>query len=191
MDKEVYELIDTALKIGLGAIIAGISAYLLSNSKFNNEAKKEARDSVRKLLSEAANKIEKARHKIEELNHPFWEHVIDGSGEGRNDSTKKCLVMRLEANAMPSEVSAISSLLGLSDLKSLMDEVGDELNEAYETIATHGAFESAEKLNAEKTLADEIFSKCLNNICRGLQKYLTSQGSNATSWLDALTRAAA
>jgi hypothetical protein len=166
LEKEVYELLDTALKIGLGALISGTAAYFLANQKYNNDLKKESRASVRLLLSEAASKIEKARHTIEESNHPFWEHVIDRSDEGRNESTKNCLSKRLEASALLSEVCAISSLLGLTELREHLDIACEKLDDAYQTIASDGAFESADKLNSEMEEIVDIFSKCLDKISK-------------------------
>ena len=76
MNTEVYNLIDTAIKIGLGAIITGLSAFILSNNNFKNETQKKINESRKGLLLDAAIKIEKANYKFEESDHPLWEHVV-------------------------------------------------------------------------------------------------------------------
>lgn len=73
MDKEILAIIDTAVKIGLGALISGLGGYLVTSSNQSHEDKKELRN--RKL-----NIIESAAEHTHEYINSFKDllSVIDG-----------------------------------------------------------------------------------------------------------------
>lgn len=60
MPKEIIDVLDTAVKIGLGALISGVAAYLAAKSNHKNEKEKE-------LLNRRLNKIEHASENIDEF----------------------------------------------------------------------------------------------------------------------------
>ena len=60
MDKEIIEIIDTSVKIGLGALITGISAYLLNRQNHNHELIKVDNTELRITVKEMVASIEKA-----------------------------------------------------------------------------------------------------------------------------------
>ena len=53
------EIIDTAIKIGLGALISGIAAFLIARLNHNKEIEKIRANRRRELLEEIAEKVEK------------------------------------------------------------------------------------------------------------------------------------
>ena len=58
MDKEILDVIDTAVKIGFGAAIAGISTYLLSVKSYQNERLKYHEQDRRDLVKNMATSFE-------------------------------------------------------------------------------------------------------------------------------------
>lgn len=52
--KEIYELIDTALKIGLGALISGLATYFVTKSSQKHEVSKEKLNRKMQILEEAS-----------------------------------------------------------------------------------------------------------------------------------------
>ncbi|MCJ8326258.1 MAG: hypothetical protein MJK08_04065 [Campylobacterales bacterium] len=56
--KDFYEIIDTALKIGLGALIGGVSSFITLKSNQKHEIVKEKMAYKLKLLNEASNTID-------------------------------------------------------------------------------------------------------------------------------------
>ena len=56
------EVVDSAVKIGLGALIAGIIAFLLSSTQHRNELKKAKVEREFEMLKEVAEKIEFFNH---------------------------------------------------------------------------------------------------------------------------------
>jgi|TARA_B110000091_G_C13784381_1_gene462631 hypothetical protein len=58
MDKELAEIIDTSIKIGLGALITGISAFYLNRQKHNHELTKATNAELRSTMKEMITYIE-------------------------------------------------------------------------------------------------------------------------------------
>ena len=56
------EVVDSAVKIGLGALIAGVIAFLLSSTQHRNELKKAKVDREFEMLKEVAEKVESFNH---------------------------------------------------------------------------------------------------------------------------------
>ncbi|WP_250163108.1 hypothetical protein [Psychrobacter sp. WY6] len=52
------EVVDSAVKIGLGALIAGVIAFLLSSTQHRNELKKAKIEREFEMLKEVAEKVE-------------------------------------------------------------------------------------------------------------------------------------
>ena len=67
MEKETYELLDTAIKIGLGALIAGVSAYFLSIRNLKNDLKKRTVEDKNLLIKEFAFKLEEIESSSNEV----------------------------------------------------------------------------------------------------------------------------
>lgn len=66
------EIIDTAIKIGLGALITGICTYWNQKSHSNHLKEKENYEYNRKLLEQVSNDIEHITH----LALKIWSHMI-------------------------------------------------------------------------------------------------------------------
>lgn len=58
MPKEILDVIDTAVKIGLGALISGISTYRITKNNHIHENKKNAKDKKIDILECASEEIE-------------------------------------------------------------------------------------------------------------------------------------
>ncbi|WP_352309524.1 hypothetical protein [Psychrobacter sp. W2-37-MNA-CIBAN-0211] len=56
------EVVDSAVKIGLGALIAGIIAFILSSTQHRNELKKSKVEREFEMLKEVAEKVEIFNH---------------------------------------------------------------------------------------------------------------------------------
>ena len=66
------EVLDTSVKIGLGALISGAAAYFLAKLNHNREIEKERLRRRRELFEEVAEQIEKFTHIVLK----FWGTVI-------------------------------------------------------------------------------------------------------------------
>ncbi|WP_201529500.1 hypothetical protein [Psychrobacter frigidicola] len=67
------EVVDSAVKIGLGALIAGVIAFLLSSTQHRNELKKAKVEREFEMLKEVAKKVEI----VNSITLNYWAFVTD------------------------------------------------------------------------------------------------------------------
>ena len=67
------EVVDSAVKIGLGALITGVIAFLLSTTQHRNDRKKAKIDREFEMLKEVAEKVESFNH----IALRYWALVTD------------------------------------------------------------------------------------------------------------------
>lgn len=67
------EVIDTAVKIGLGALISGITTYWVTNLKHKQDRQKEFSSKERLLLEEVAQQVEAINH----VYLKYWALVVE------------------------------------------------------------------------------------------------------------------
>lgn len=137
MATTVLEIIDTAVKIGLGALITGSFAYFMSNKKYNNEMLQTKLDAKRLLIKEATLCYEDA---FSHMN--CWSHEFRKNG-GRNidASTAKSIAESLiKAKVSMNSAESSTRLAGLTPLA-----------ECYENYSTH-----IDEMNLICTTEDEI-----------------------------------
>ncbi|EMP4115396.1 hypothetical protein CGJ90_22210 [Vibrio parahaemolyticus] len=164
METEVYQLIDTALKIGLGAFITGASGYLLMVSKHNHENKIALRTEHVSTLRELAIKIEQARNLFDHATHPYWLKVAERDISNVTEATKLALDRKKEALAVLREVRAICALLSINENVKLLDEADELVDLAYQKLAQSNPFECADEVNAIMAEVDQKLVKCLEKL---------------------------
>lgn len=108
MTPEMYEIPDTAVKIGLGAIISVCGAMLIAHLDFGRQMKKDKRTRTISLLEDLASKIGTSKYKLDEAVHSFWEQVSDPDTVSSRDAIKKSMAIYLESIAAVGQAQAIS-----------------------------------------------------------------------------------
>ncbi|GHY59632.1 hypothetical protein VCSRO24_3526 [Vibrio cholerae] len=148
MEKEVFALLDTALKIGLGALISGFSAYFLAKSNFNQANVVDKRARTIQFLQDIATGIESARINHEKATHPYWYRAsaVDSEFEG---ATKESLDYLSQSMADVGKARAIASLLDLDPIKQSLKQAEEVLENIFEDVATLDATKIADELNAQ------------------------------------------
>ncbi|WP_286258370.1 hypothetical protein [Pseudoalteromonas apostichopi] len=77
MSKEILDLVDTSIKIGLGAVISGITTYFITRINYKNSLSKEQRDHSRLLSKERRDfKARIAEQSLESID-PFLTNLSD------------------------------------------------------------------------------------------------------------------
>ncbi|KJZ12304.1 hypothetical protein TW85_16055 [Marinomonas sp. S3726] len=138
MDKELYSLVDTAIKIGLGAIITGFSAYILALRNHKSDLNKKAYEDRGLLIKELAFKLED----VESSTNDAALHFSNGN------------VTQAKAALVPGSQSAysaraISNLIGddnlVNDLEKIclvIERIFHELNRQNPSIKELGSLGS-------------------------------------------------
>ena len=107
------EVIDSAVKIGLGASITAVAGYLALSRSHRNEVRKAANEDRRSLLRTAAGLLEQATALVNLATYTFA-HVPDGTS-----SNTKQLVEAIN------KLGEARSLAVLSGARQLADEIAN------------------------------------------------------------------
>ena len=167
MDKDILEIIDTAVKIGLGALISGASAYFLSLSKYNKEKKKDKRDNTMKLIKEIALNIQGANHKLSEAAHPFWNQAVKREPDKFAETTRQSISLLMESLSLINQADAIASLLNIKVLRAHLKTLSKSINDIYEITASVNLFANENKINEINTKLENVnsfFEKCFDEL---------------------------
>lgn len=117
------DLIDTTIKIGLGAAIAGITSYVLTIRNQKYEHRKQAIEDRRSLAKELALKLEKVQAMSNEA--AYFYHLDDV------ESAKKALV---PATGEINSSVAISNILGDNGLVNILEKMAESVDNFYREL---------------------------------------------------------
>ena len=139
------DIVDTAVKIGLGATISGIATYSVTKLKHNSDKHLSATQRKRESIDSVAEQVEEFSHIC--LN--YWARILDWTRK-KNAGNKKSETLESELKAVRVELfnsykilaSAESKLLLIGENKAqeLLRSYGEELTKFYATvyIGDHG-----------------------------------------------------
>lgn len=117
------EVVDSAVKIGLGALIAGVSTWLVSRSQHFNELRKVKVSREFELLKEIAEKVERFTHS----SLKFWAISADWHRARRNDAgaqkSENLLATQKELFGRFNELTSAEALLLLLGEKSAQQQL--------------------------------------------------------------------
>jgi hypothetical protein len=128
------EIIDTAVKIGLGAVVGGIFAYLLERLKQRNERSKEhLRLRQEKIIGPIVTYVDEL---LVPLSEAYWSHL----DQAESNVSEKIVVLRNKEAMIEARVAALNNeeLSGrFSEFTQMLFRVraalaDKELNRAYE-----------------------------------------------------------
>ena len=130
------EIADTAVKIGLGAIITGASAYILARHNHSKSIEKEYLIKHREVMESVTLDIEEMTHVLLK----YWSFILDWARnrdkgitniEGKSDQIKS---LRLEMFSLFKGLSSAEGrllLLGCKDQQVCLREYGEKISEFY------------------------------------------------------------
>lgn len=170
MEKEVFDIIDTAVKIGLGALISGVSTYYLTLTKNNHDKEKYMQDRISQLLEDIVLKLESANSKMSEATHPFWHLILSENIDSYPEAAKISLDLFLDAKATFGQARALLNLLAVPNVIDKITKIEQLVEDIYQKIASEKIIDKPVLLNGKLTeigtLLEEsyqeiaIFHKC-------------------------------
>lgn len=146
------EIIDSAVKIGIGALISGVTAYWASVAKSKNELKKSLQDDRRDLLRQIAIEVGKSDDSISEYMHIT--HIPDHSLIPIQLAEKRNLL--LQSIKHSNTATSLASLVSHEDLFLKLRAYAESVDEIHSTFAAispdddfdySAAFDGVEKHN--------------------------------------------
>ena len=117
--KTVLDIIDTAVKIGLGAIISGVATYIVSHQKHRSELKSEVRERKTQLLKECSLKYMQSITLNNQASRSIRLERIQGN---KNQEKLFEFIHEIEISYnLAKEASSIASLIGEAGLAKNID----------------------------------------------------------------------
>jgi len=114
------DIIDTAVKIGLGALISGITTYLVTGRNIRQEKTKAEADYSRDILKELSLAMEQSTSLLNE-----FVHTVSVTNEANENST--ALLFKSKNSGTHSEALAI--LIGCTELAQKISAYHNHINE--------------------------------------------------------------
>ena len=120
------EVLDTAVKIGLGAIISGASTYLLSRRSFNESLLRSKIEAKANLLKEASLRYEEAIGHLNKCSHGSRKL---GEENFRTSETKILAEHLIEARVAINHAESCARLAGLEKLADCYGNYSTHIND--------------------------------------------------------------
>lgn len=168
------EVIDSAVKIGLGALIAGLSALALAKAQHRNTLAKDRAEREFQLLKEIAEKVERFTHTALK----YWALSADWHRALRKDpDVKKSAQLRAAQDELFARFNDITTaeatllLLGQEDAQAQLRTYGDYVVSFRKTASNSAEPLSDEIINDYRTYflrARSSLFKKLHSIYQGL-----------------------
>jgi len=146
----IIEVIDTAVKVGLGALISGFSAFWISKNRFSHELKSERYRRHMDLLEQSAEQVEECSHVVLR----YWALMTE-LVRNQNSNSKMQSHRYEELQKVKDELFLIFKNLTSAEAKLLLLGLGDaqKMLRNYGEVAVRfrrEAHEGADGLTEEK-----------------------------------------
>lgn len=127
------DVVDTAIKIGLGGVISGVVTYLTLNRKQKLEMDKLTLEEKKEMTKECAYKIGKADANLSHIMLSLYKSYENGNENGKEDNKTKYYLDEqskiIDVENYVTEASIIALLLGYREVEKLIDELGYLIND--------------------------------------------------------------
>ena len=162
------DILDTAVKIGLGALISGVTTYWVSTSKNRHELNYEMIKRRLNLLDKVAEQIELFYHDYLMYNGKVWQYVLDDATKkefpkGYKSSLKESYEKVKDTTTQFSSGLSRLLLIGEKDSYKAARELGniisDHMEKTYETEKPLTVSEIEGKKNEVVEKKETLFKK--------------------------------
>jgi len=115
------EIIDTATKIGLGALVSGISTYIITRSKYSHDQKREVQNDKRASLKLLTTMLEEATSELNNCIKFYWNSEYGNEELSKNLFTTNIEKLINSVNRI-NQAKSLSMLIGESELFDKISE---------------------------------------------------------------------
>ncbi len=162
------EIIDTAVKVGLGAVISGIATYFLTTRTHRHEIRKSLVNEKKELLRESVMKLERSsslmNHAVQSINALKWSAVPN-----KEERLVELIGQITTAYNEGKEARALCELIGQKSLAGLVLQYLDATEELKKHFFERrlGFVDSFVESNADKRL--EVRNAILDRLGEALE----------------------
>ena len=139
MPKDILDIVDTAVKIGLGALISGSATYWVTKLNHNKAAEKEKLEKRRQMVEEVAENIERLFALLFRFRAGVHDWV-NAKDNGKKLTDERYEHILSEQRDIPKSYKEITSseakllLLGEKTAQSYLSHFGHEISEIRNTV---------------------------------------------------------
>ncbi|EJC7018396.1 hypothetical protein BBM20_16465 [Vibrio parahaemolyticus] len=141
MSLDTLQVIDSAVKIGLGAVIAGVFTQISAKRHFQRELLRKKIDDSKSLIKELALSLENSNIAMTKLASSLRQKIYHGS-KVDHDSIAVCHELIVESQACLNIAMANAILLDLREVHELLTQYSAKLNSIINVI-DDGIFDQA------------------------------------------------
>ncbi|GAB2593779.1 hypothetical protein [Nitrincola alkalisediminis] len=158
------EILDTTVKIGLGALISGLSTYFLATKRFSHEINKSKLDAKNDLVKEAALKCEDSIFYLSLAVHRRGisaGFAKEGLEEMDHDNSISVSESLMKAKTSMNHAESLASLSGLVKLADCLGEYEyeddlDEMHSIFSNRAISSLYRVQEMIDGFSERENEI-----------------------------------
>lgn len=158
----LIEVIDTAVKVGLGALISGTTTYYVTKQKYSHEIHKEYISKQRDLLHESLSMLDQSISKMNHAERTIY-YKKDQTEEGQMDISKEKVEL-VEAINLARKARVYMYLAGDSDLIELFDQYLVSIKEEFIHIESNGVNFDIDFVNQKSDEQENIKNNIFGNI---------------------------
>lgn len=151
----IIDVIDTSVKIGLGAIISGVATYWVTTANNKHELKKLNLEISLKLLREIAEQFDQSKALIND-----FVYALNKDEENCEDSLS-------ESYKVTSRTHALANMIGQEDLTSAVKDYSSEIDALYDHYLRNPDSDINQllsKLNKSKDVVEPLIADSYKNL---------------------------
>jgi hypothetical protein len=148
------EVIDTAVKVGLGALISGIASFLTARQANSHSLRKLRCEEDSALLKEAILKFEKSASSMNAATHCYDLYI-----RGLKEKATEALELALAGYNEAKDAKALLYLVGAEDLARTVQGYIDAAEKIRETIDTQSATASPTQSALDQPVSQAVQSR--------------------------------
>ena len=133
------EIIDTAVKVGLGAAISAIASWFLNSQAAKNKQSETKIDGIRELIKEFSVKTEKIKASIDNMAHAYFQNDIKSALEYSIEGVQEYR----SATALANIINNKNILQGLTKVEENMMPMYHELRKDKPSLDELKIYENA------------------------------------------------
>jgi hypothetical protein len=148
------EVVDTAVKVGLGALISGIASYLMARQANAHNLRKTRCEEDSALFKEAILKLEKSASSMNAATHSYDLFI-----RGRVEKVTEALELALAGYNEAKDAKALLYLVGADDLAVIVQKYIEAAEHIRETIDTQSTSPSPSQSALDKFVSEAVESR--------------------------------
>ncbi|MBQ0712137.1 MAG: hypothetical protein KBT53_04165 [Porticoccus sp.] len=165
----LIDILDTSIKIGLGAIITGVSSYYLVFAKQKSEHSKLKGEKTLETLEKVSLRTGEAFFKLKDASHGSWERMLFQDPLDDIEISRLAVNTYHESRRLIGQAHSLAALLNNRELTAVLKVTDDKLYQIYQCMALDNMLIQTEELNVKTLDCESSFDDCFTQIAKAFE----------------------